>query len=267
MHSSEQILKPIFGFPDFWQEVYDANKPFFQEAWKLRDLARQILGTAQKQAAGNPQFVVFILVRITFIGFFELITLAGNGAGPGAMKISRGMFESATMAEYLRQNPQDIDDFTEFLHIANWKRYQGLTPDGISQVGPDKARELEEEYKRAVVRFTDKKGRVRERWNKKSIKRMAAEVGRSEQYELTYSYGASIHHSSAEGILAYLERKPEEIILDAPPSVAWIPQALIAGHTYTLQALDTLNESLKLGFDEQIKTAASTFREVWSRKQ
>jgi hypothetical protein len=267
VYSAKERSTPVFGFPKFWQKVYDANKPFFQEAWKLQDLAKQILDVAQKEAPGKPQFIVFMLVRITVIGLFELITLAGNGAGPGAMKISRGMFESAGMAEYLRQNPQDIQDFKEFLHIANWKRYQGLSSEDKSLIGPGRARELEEEYKRAVTRFTDKNGRVRERWHKKSIRQMAAEVGRLEQYELTYSYGASIHHSSAEGVLAYLEGKSGELILDAPPSMEWIPEALIAGHTYTLQALDTLNESLKLGFDEQIKSAAAAFKEVWSRKQ
>ncbi len=261
--------KAIFGFPDFWQEVYDAHRPFFEACFRLNDLSNQELAEAVKKAAEPVEKVVFLLVRITTIGMIELLTLAGNGAGPGAMKIARGMFESSTVSEYLRRNPQEAQVYLEFTHIIHWNRYQQLlksSPDAAKKIEPRKVKELERNYNRARTRFMGSKGRIRNQWNKNSIAQMAREVGRSEQYETSYSLGASIHHANFEGALAYVQVQDANVTFDAPPSMAWIPEALIAGHICLLQALDTLNDCLKLGFDDKIKAAADEFKKVWSAR-
>jgi hypothetical protein len=44
-----------------------------------------------------------------------------------------------------------------------------------------------------------------------------------------------------------------------------IEQALIAGHIYLLQALDTLNDFFKLGFDSRLKEAFTAFENAYRR--
>lgn len=44
----------------------------------------------------------------------ELVTLAGNGLGQGALKICRTMMETAVNADYLRQNPAELDDYLQW---------------------------------------------------------------------------------------------------------------------------------------------------------
>jgi hypothetical protein len=266
MHPSGQTQQVTFGYPEFWKKVYGAHSEFFAAAHELESLANEMLKAAEKGVTEPVEKVVFILVRITTIGFNELMILAGNGAGPGAMKISRGMFESATLAEYLRRNPGEVDDYLQFRHILNWKRYMWLlqsSPDTAKTIRPEKVKELEENYQRAEQLFTDRKGRVRNRWHRKPIAQIAEEIGRAEQYKLPYGYGASIHHGNPEGILAYVDLENGQAVLDAPPSMSWVAESLIGGHTYLLQALDTLNDCAKLGFDEQIKSAVADFKNAW----
>lgn len=48
----------------------------------------------------------------------------------------------------------------------------------------------------------------------------------------------------------------EEVLnVDSLPSFEWIDFALTNGHLYLPQALDTLNDLLKLGLDERIRLA------------
>jgi hypothetical protein len=94
---------------------------------------------------------------------------------------------------------------------------------------------------------------------------MAEETGRKEQYELPYALACSIHHASFEGLLAYFEGEDKDATFGAPPSMEWIGEALIFGHTSLLQALDTLNEYCKLGFDDKIKGAAERHKQVWTQ--
>jgi len=50
-------------------------------------------------------------------GAGEVIVLCGNGCGAGAMKVVRGMYEAQWTAEYLRRNPNEVDDYLDFLKI------------------------------------------------------------------------------------------------------------------------------------------------------
>jgi hypothetical protein len=114
-------------------------------------------------------------------------------------------------------------------------------------------------------RFENKDGRVRNQWNKHPISYMAEKIGRGEQYEIPYSLAASIHHGNFEAMTAHLSGDKTQLDIDQPPSLEWITQALISGHVYLLQALDTLNDFFKLGFDTQLKEANQEFQRVWKR--
>ena len=93
---------------------------------------------------------------------------------------------------------------------------------------------------------------------------MAEKVGRKEQYELPYSLAASIHHGNFEALTAHLSGDGSALEVESPPSLEWVNQALISGHTYLLQALDTLNDLLNLGFDDRLRLASKEFGKVWS---
>jgi hypothetical protein len=47
------------------------------------------------------------------------------------------------------------------------------------------------------------------------------------------------------------------------PSLKWVMQALVSGHTYLLQALETLNLCMELDFNRRIEDAGMRFQRAW----
>jgi hypothetical protein len=252
----------VFGYEDFWPKVYAAYGPAFDALARESKLAGEMFNAAHNKMSGSLEISVYMLVSLTANALHELLILAGNGAGVGAMKISRGMFESAVMAEYLRRNPSEVDDYIEYGRVLMWKRAQQY-PDGFA---PEKMKQIEDDYNRVKPRFTDKNGKVRSQWNKHSISYMATAIGRKQQYELPYSMAASMHHGNFEAMLPHMEKDEKKLSIVELPSTEWVVQALISGHTYLLQALDTLNDCLRLGFDERLEAANSGFQDVWGKR-
>ena len=249
----------VFGFQEFWQKVYDAYRPAFDAVADECKLAVEMFNAAQAKMSQPLERAVYLLVSMTATGLHELLILAGNGAGMGAMKISRGMFESAMIAEYLRRNGSEVDDYIEYGRVLMWKRVQ-QDPDGFT---PEKRKEVEDEYNRVKPRFADKKGVVRKQWNKNSIHHMAPAIGREKQFESPYSVAASMHHGNLEGMLTHIKGKKEELSIEELPSMEWVKEALISGHLYLLQSLETLNNCVQLGFDKRLEAANEEFRRVW----
>src|SRR6266699_197025 len=80
-----------------------------------------------------------------------------------------------------------------------------FSPNSAWEITPERAKDLEENYRRAAPRFQDRNGKVRNQWHRKSIGEMANELGRRAQYKMPYAYAASIHHSNPKGLLAYAD--------------------------------------------------------------
>ena len=265
--NANSSLPPItFGFPDFWAKVYAAHERQFAAIEELGTLANEMFTAAEKKATEPVEKVV--LTRVTAIGMNDVLVLVGNGSGTGAMKIARGMFESSVVAEYLRRNPKEAEDYIDFGRVLAFRRHEWLlknAPEEGERIAPEKVKAICDEYEKVKPKFLARKGRVRTQWSAKSLFDMAEELGRTNQYELPYSLGSSMHHVNAEGLLTYIDSKGDTFILDAPPSMDWVTEGLIAAHTDFLLALDTLSDCCKLGFDEQLKLAEKRFHEVWHK--
>jgi len=254
----------VFGFPEFAATVFAAHGPELRLAYTHSQLANKMFAALPTRMK-KQQIVIYMLVRMTTTGWVELLTLVGHGAGLGAIKIARGMFESAVMAEYLRQFPAEMQDYVEYGHVIFYKRlkqHPGAASSGM-------AANMEKEYNRVKHRF-EKNGRIRNQWNKHPISYMAEKVGRAAQYEVSYSLAASIHHGNFEAMTAHLSGDKAKLDIEQPPqppSLEWLNQALASGHVYLLQALDTLNDHFELGYDSQLKEAGEVFTKVWSEKR
>lgn len=256
MSNTDQVA---FGFPDFAPAVYAKFGPELRLADAHSRVANEMLA-ALPPTVKREQAVIYMLVRMVTTGWTELLILVCNGAGLGALKIARGMFESAVMAEYLRQVPSEITDYMEYGHIVRFRRYK----QSPQQFSAELAANIESEYKRVLPLFLYK-GKTRNQWNKNSISYMAEKIGRKEQYELPYSIAASIHHGNAEALTCHLAGDGSALDVDSPPSLEWIHLALLSGHVYLLQALDTLNDLLNLGFGERLEAAGKEFETVWRK--
>jgi hypothetical protein len=117
--------KVEFGFRDFAATVFAQHGPALLLAYEHSHLANQLIGALPREMSLN-QAVINMLARMTTTGWIELLTLVGNGAGLGAMKIARGMFETAVMVEYLRRTPEETQDYIEYGHGLRTGTRHGL---------------------------------------------------------------------------------------------------------------------------------------------
>jgi hypothetical protein len=130
-------------------------------------------------------------------------------------------------------------------------------------VSADVATEVEKQYYQVSPRFAKENGKPRAQWHRIQISQMAEKVGRTAQYETPYSIACLLHHANGEALLASLSHKEGVFDTYLPPSLQWVQQALFSGHTCLLQALDTLNEFFKLGFDSRLEKSFRACENVW----
>jgi hypothetical protein len=244
------------GCPEFWPEFYKAHAVRLRAMEKLTEFINVMFTAAQNKGATEPvERVVDALTRITVTSLDDVIVLCGNGSGTGALKIVRGMFESSTVAEYLRLHPSKVQDYEDFRHVIAWRRYQQVkNVPGDPTLSDDRIDQIQKEYDRVKGRFIDAKGNERSQWSQLSIKKMASASGRGDQYESVYSWLSSLHHLSPEGLTAHLES------MNGSPSLHLTDTALVVAHGYVILALQTLNDCCSLGLGDKLGEAQDDFR-------
>ncbi|MHB8540732.1 MAG: DUF5677 domain-containing protein [Candidatus Acidiferrales bacterium] len=263
-----QEERVTFGYEEFWPVAYKEHKRQFDAIADLMRLGNEMLAAAEKEAAEPVEKVVHELTRATAAGANDIILLCGNGCGTGAIKVVRGMFESSWTAEYLRQNPNEVDRYLEFGAVLVWRRYQWLLaedPERAKNVSPEAVKSSEDEYNRVKARFTNAKGREANQWGAESIGQMADKIGRGKEYMAPYSIACSVHHANIEGLLAGFQVKNGALSREFAPSVRGIMMVLATARTQLWFALDTLNSSCNLGFSDKLKTAEETLHQAYKK--
>ncbi len=255
-----------FGYPDYWDKIHTEFGKQLAIIQELFTLCDESIREAEIQATEKIQMVVCSLTRATRAGASEAIILCGNGCGAGAMKIVRGMYESAWTSEYLRRNPSEVQDYLEFGKVIAWNRVRFSQKHRLDQIPKETVEQVKDAFETTNKQSKRGDGRVRQQWSKKSIRKIAESVGREEQYELPYSIACSIHHGNLEGILAYFDCSNEEAMPSPPPSLAWVKQALLAAHGNLYYAVDTLNKCCNLEFQQRIEGARQQYIDVWSSR-
>lgn len=69
--------------------------------------------------------VVFNLGRLCVEDFMEILVLAGNGYGIGALKILWGMYERAVTAWYLHSKPDETENYLDFYWVSQHRIARG----------------------------------------------------------------------------------------------------------------------------------------------
>jgi hypothetical protein len=143
----------------------------------------------------------------------SLITLALNGYGHDAVRISRGMFETPVNAAYLAKYPTEVDDYLNY-HWIKQRRYLDYmrtdTPSLFQQFKQSEIDEMDAEYAKVVPRFTNQNGKVRKDWCTKNLRQRSEAGGMGRFYPTFYAYTSSIHHGDFSGLAAQVSRGNSE---------------------------------------------------------
>jgi hypothetical protein len=192
----------IFGLQAVWDSTFEEHERAFRSIEVLREMARELAATTD----GSQKEMVQVLAALTKVcseATFDVILLAGNKRGHGAMKIARGMFEISVTAAYLTKNPSEVGDYLSFAAVEAWNHLQSAKKHKAGSVSPELEAQAEIEYKRVRSQFSNDAGRVQRRWTKKSIRQMAEEIGRLNIYDVAYNLASELHHLPISGLIAH----------------------------------------------------------------
>ena len=145
--------KQIFGYPDQWEDFEKRNAKFIE---RFPTLKRALdMAFVREFTTNTPaDRAIYFLGRLCIEDFMELLCLAANGYGVGALKLLRGLYERVVTAAYLSKNPEEADLFLDFRFISRHKALQAYIAGGT----PDKrwldlAEKKKDDFERVKARF------------------------------------------------------------------------------------------------------------------
>jgi hypothetical protein len=112
--------RAIFGTSSVWNSTFESHETSFRDIEDLRSIAKDSVA-ATKDSTQELVKVERAPTEICSESMFDVLLLAGNQRGAGAMKIARGMFEISVTSEYLEKNPTDVHDYMDFSAVEAWR--------------------------------------------------------------------------------------------------------------------------------------------------
>lgn len=185
------------GQPEEWQRFSERVPGFVEEIPNLYSLARAVFERGMPPT--KDDLVIEGLGLLVWEDFKEIVTLAANGHGFGALKLLRGMFERIATVSYLQKHTDELEAFRAYEPVRSFKIVSDARGSfGAGAVGEDFYNEQKEARDQVKDRFMqdccdssrcDKK-RVMISWSEKSILDIAkgADVNLRQQAFMLYYF-------------------------------------------------------------------------------
>jgi hypothetical protein len=269
--SANPSAEIVFGNKDFWPKVVKRHPQFFQRIGRLQEAVRGVVDPAYESLDGS-QVLLMNLLMLVATGTWEIVTLVGNGMGHGAMKIVRGVIESAINAEYIRRYPEQGEKYMEWRWVELHKLYvymQETAPDSLKEIPPEKMASDEAEYQRVKDMFrykvTNPDGTERtvkqETWCRDNLFQRAEKTDTAQSYRTVMPSANQILHGTISGWIRELDEESGRI--EYPPTHKWDGEALIAAHIALLQAVETVALALNVNPNPKIEVLKEDFNAIW----
>jgi len=110
----------LFGYSDEWREFKQRN-PLFFEKFELLKAALDAASVRDATVITSADRAILFSGRLCIEDFMELLCLAANGYGIGAMKLLRGLYERAVTTSYLAEHPEEAQAFLDFRFVSRHK--------------------------------------------------------------------------------------------------------------------------------------------------
>lgn len=296
----------IFGNPEEHARFYQRYHLFLLEWTHLQETVKEVMlnrlinppdMTSLKDLPDDDAKVIeaedrykadlscFVLARVSVDDFSELLTLASNGWGNGALKILRGMYEHTVTSEYVALFPAVSRSLVEDTWTHKWRELQRakvLMPDLVSSLDPNDIEDLKKKAAEAKARknesFCKSCNQLIEvhSWTKVPLDTMAAKVDErltelgidhariADLYLRCYLQPTALQHASGTCInekFAFIDGG-WTYKMDTSQEVE---QAMIHGHSLLLILLGYQNAHFNYGLGEKLKARIAAFRDVWSK--
>jgi hypothetical protein len=197
------------GRPDEWRRFSRRVPGFVEEIPNLYSLARAVFERGMPPT--KDDLVIEGLGLLAWEDFEEIVTLAANGHGFGALKLLRGMFERIATVSYLQKHTDEIEAFCAYEPVRSFKIVSDARESfGAAAVGEDFYNEQKQARDEVRGRFVQdccdssgcNKKRVMISWTKKSILDVAkgADLNLRQQAFMLYYFGMLEAHPTFTSI-------------------------------------------------------------------
>jgi len=241
----------------------EETRYFFTTYPKAADALDRLYDTCEKvfirssESDKPSERLGFFLGRICVEEFSELVLLAVNGYGIGALKILRTMYERAVHAAYLFNHPELADLFLNYNTVHKRKAHNHLKKIfGVGTVLPPKdAQALEDDFKTIELDYTEVvcatcgTKRVQGSWTKLDLGSMANDVddGYAELYYDCYYKPTLQTHTTVASLEARMSVVDGVLTFNDGPQRDQARTAIVHGHNLLLKVLETQNSYFQLG--------------------
>lgn len=189
----------VVGYPEFWPIADRANRQVLETFEKNADFFKRIL---HLETEDQPLHIVLRRMTISaWSTFLALNILVLNGHGPGANILMRTIFETGLNMFHLTSDVEGLNDFVGFSAILQKKLFDLMDSKQQASTDPHMVNRMNDAFNSQVHRFQEKKGRVRDRWCRFSVRKLAEQSGRIRLYETLYWRTSQVHHGDVGGII------------------------------------------------------------------
>lgn len=261
----------IVGYPDFAVKVHRR----FRACFDCAELIAPVVSDILKVSVNDKRLLILKgLVVAAANSYGALLTLALNGYGPDAFKLARGIYESAVNICWLKEHPEEFEDFVDY-NIIQWKQlYDGMSQEQRDALSQEHVDTMLADYERVLPRFASSrdKSRPRNEWCRESFWKRAktAEALWEEQwranglegsgvslYDSFYRHASSVHHMDIGGVIASFDEELTSIIA---PSWEYIEDALLTATGSVIWCISMYCELANLDMADRISRGpASAF--------
>jgi hypothetical protein len=259
--------RAVFGYPEYGQQVHDAFPKFFEVVPRLTDSLNDL--TSRAYPKPEPyQRVILNLGMLTAISMFELVTLAGNGFGLGAMKIARTVMETAINAEYLRLFPAECDFYLSWHWIEQHKLLVWIrqnAPDLLNEILQEQIERGEREFEQVRAQYQKPNGDLRGSWCNLDLGTRAARTGFSGAFKLINPVSSELIHGTFGGLARHFDLDADEHRISMPPSMEFCAEALSGGHMCMLAMVGTLADAFNWVPCNPVERLIDDFHYAWDR--
>lgn len=229
----------------------------------------------------------FMMARIAVDDFSELLTLASNGWGNGAMKTLRGMYERIVTSAYVALFPEvsrSLVDSTWTQQWKVWKRAVSLKPDIADEVPQDTIEELQQRAAEAQARHEESICKKCKQliqvhaWTKVDLETMAKKVDEkltelnlphgslADYYLRCYLQPTAIAHATGTSVNEKFEFVDGQWTYKMDSSRER-RQAMMFGHAILLMLLGRQAQHFSYGLDDKLAVRVKAFRKTWGLLQ
>lgn len=192
----------VFAHPNEGEKFKQRNEVFFR-FWPRLEVLLNRAFARRFEVKNVEEEVVFGLGRIAVEDFLELLLLAGNGYGFGALKLLRSCYELTITCGYLSKHPEMVRPFLEYHHVSERRamnHFKNLYVEPRMFLSEEKIAEIERNFERVKAQFMEGicercgTTRVQRSWTKLDMASLARDIGVGASYPMMYFWPTMQSH-------------------------------------------------------------------------